>query len=77
MKEKFTNAMVTCAAIAVFTGSGAAVVNGFSSIMDYKVSSVLVSREQAALAAKLAVESDPGVVDSVVTGVKKLGKVLN
>ncbi len=77
MKEKFSNAMVTCAAIAVFTGSGAAVVNGLSSIMDYKVSSVLVSREQAIAAAKLAVDGEPGVVDSVVTGVKKLGKVLN
>ena len=77
MKEKFTNAMVTCAAIAVFTGSGAAIVNGFSSIMDYKVGSVLVAREQAAVAAKLAADGDPGVVDTVVTGVKKLGKVLN
>lgn len=77
MKEKFSSTMVTCAAIATFLGSGAAIVNGFSSIMDYKVGSVLVAREQAAVAAKLAADSESGMIDSVVTGVKKLGKVLN
>jgi hypothetical protein len=77
MKEKFTNAMVTCAAIATFFGSGAAVVNGMSSIMDYKVTTVLVQRQANLDAAKLAAEQDSSLVDATVTGVKKLVKSLN
>jgi hypothetical protein len=77
MKEKFTNAMVTCAAIAMFVGSGAAVVNGMSSIMDYKVTTVLVQRQANLDAAKLAAEQDSSLVDATVTGVKKLVKSLN
>jgi hypothetical protein len=77
MKEKFTNAMVTCAAIATFVGSGAAVVNGMSSIMDYKVTTVLVQRQANLDAAKLAAEQDSSLVDATVTGVKKLVKSLN
>lgn len=77
MKEKFTNAMVTCAAIAVFTGSGAAIVNGFSSILDYKVVNVLNSRQATLDAAKLAAEQDSSLVDTTVAGVKKIVKSLN
>jgi hypothetical protein len=77
MKEKFMNTMVSCAAIVTFGGSSAAVVNGLSSIMDYKVSSVLVSREQSLAAAKLAAESETSVVGTVVNGTKKLIKSLN
>lgn len=77
MKEKFLNTMVMCAAIVTFGGSSAAVVNGLSSIMDYKVSSLLVAKEQAQLAAKVAAEEEAGVVGSVVNGTKKLIKSLN
>lgn len=77
MKEKFTNAMVTCAAIAVFTGSGAAVVNGISTLMDLKVDTVLVKRQADIAAAKLAAENDSSLVDTVSSGVKKLVKSLN
>lgn len=77
MKEKFSNTMVACAAIVTFFGSSAAVVNGLSSIMDYKVNTVLVSREQAQAAAKAAVADETGVVDTMVNGTKKLIKSLN
>ncbi len=77
MKEKFTSAMVVCAAIATFTGGAASIVNGMSSIMDYKVSSVLVAKQNEALAAKLAAEDSIGVSDAIVTGVKKAVKSLN
>ncbi len=73
MKEKFTNAMVTCAAIVVFTGGMGAVVNGASSLVDLKVNSLLVQREQAQTDAKIAAE-ESGVVGTIVTGAKKLLK---
>jgi len=78
MKEKFANAMVTCSAIAVFFGGGASIINGFSSIIDSRVSTVLVAREQAAAAAVSAAEvSDPGVVGAIVNSAKKVVKSLN
>lgn len=77
MNQKFSDAMVTCAAIAVFTGSGAAVVNGISTLMDLKVDTVLVKRQADIAAAKLAAENDSSLVDTVSSGVKKLVKSLN
>jgi hypothetical protein len=71
MKEMFSKAMVTCAAIAVFTGSGAALINGASTLVDSKVDSILVKREQVRLAAEDAV-GVPEVAGALVKGTKKL-----
>jgi|SwirhirootsSR3_FD_contig_123_27106_length_2335_multi_9_in_1_out_0_3 hypothetical protein len=71
MKEMFSKAMVTCAAIAVFTGSGAAVVNGLSSLIDLKVDTVLVKRELALKEAESA-SFDTSVAGALVKGTKKL-----
>jgi hypothetical protein len=75
MKEKFTNAMVTCSAIAVFFGGSASIINGLSSIIDSRVNSVLVARQQASDAAIAA--DDSGVVGAMVNGTKKIIKSLN
>jgi len=71
MNEKFSNAMVTCAAIAVFTGSSAAVVNGASSLIDMKIDASNFKLEQQRLAAEEAAGTVE-VVGSLVKGAKKL-----
>jgi hypothetical protein len=76
MKERFANTMVMCAAIVTFFGGGAAVVSGVSSLVDSRVNTVLVARQQAADAAIAAADAE-GVVGSVVNGTKKLIKSLN
>lgn len=76
MKEMFQKTMASLCAIVAFSGAGAAIVNGASSLLDYKVDTVLVKRQNDALAAKLAAEDNVSVVDATVSGIKKLGKVL-
>jgi hypothetical protein len=76
MKDSFQKTLAALAAVVVFTGGGAALVNGMSSLADYKVNAVLVDKQNVASAAKAAAEADTSVFDAAVTGVKKLGKVL-
>jgi hypothetical protein len=46
MKDVFLKTMVALAAIATTVGGGAAVVNGFRSLIDTRVESVLLVKEQ-------------------------------
>jgi hypothetical protein len=67
----FSKTLAACAAVTVFTGSGAAIVNGVSSLVDLKVDSVLVSRQLAKEAAASAAFDD-SAVGAIVNGTKKL-----
>jgi len=46
MNEMFSKTMVACAAIATVIGGGAAVVNGAKTLVDARVESVLLVKEQ-------------------------------
>jgi hypothetical protein len=72
MNEMFKNTMVACAAIAVSVGGGAAIVNGASSLMDVKIESLLVKREQSQAAQDAA--NGGVVVDALVKGAKSFVK---
>jgi len=46
MNETFSKTLVACAAIATAVGGGAALVNGASTLVDARVESVLLVKEQ-------------------------------
>lgn len=71
MNEIFSKTMVACAAVTVFTGSGAALVNGMSTLIDAKVDTVLVKRQLEKEAADSAA-FDASVAGTLVKGTKKL-----
>lgn len=71
MNETFSKAMAACAAVAVFSGCSAAIVNAMSTLVDLKVDSVLVKRQMEKDAAESAA-FDSSVGGALVKGAKKL-----
>lgn len=71
MNETFSKAMAACAAVATFSACGAAIVNAMSTIVDYKVDSVLVKKQMEKEAAESAA-FDSSVSGALVKGAKKL-----
>jgi hypothetical protein len=71
MNEMFSKAMAACAAVATFSACSAAIVNAMSTLVDYKVDTVLVKKQLEKEAAESAVY-DSSVTGALVKGAKKL-----
>jgi hypothetical protein len=75
MKDLFLKVMVACAAITAFAGGGAAIINGANTLVETKVNTAFVQKEQARLAAEEASSITASeVAGALVKGTNKLLK---